>query len=73
MSLVENPEYHDGSDTICKMLIENDINTIINIISLDDEEIKAKHSSTAKIKSKQHLIMSQINGIKYLKYCNINQ
>ena len=73
MSLIENPEYQDGSGTICKMLIENDINTIIDIISLDDEEIKAIYSSTTKIKPKQHLTMSQINGIKYLKYYNINQ
>ena len=55
------------------MLIENDIHTIIDIISLDDEEIKAIYSSTTKIKPKQHLTMSQINGIKYLKYYNINQ
>ena len=41
MSLVENPEFQDGLGTICNILIENDINTIIDIISLDDEEIKA--------------------------------
>ena len=73
MSLIENPEYQDGSGTICKMLIENDINTIIDIISLDDEEIKAIYSSTTKIKPKEHLTMSQINVIKYLKYYNTNQ
>ena len=73
MSLIENPECQDGSGTICKKLIENYINTIIDIISLDDEEIKVIYSSTTKIKSKQHLTMSQINGIKYLKYYNINQ
>ena len=40
MSLVENLECQDESGTICKMLVENDINTIIDIISLDDEETK---------------------------------
>ena len=63
MSLIENPECQDGSGTICNILIENNIHTIIDIISLCDEEIKAKYSSTTKIKPKQHQRMSHINGI----------
>ena len=64
MSLIENPEFQDDSGTICKMLTENGIHTIIDIIGLDDEEIKAIYSSTTKIKPKQHLTLSQVNGIK---------
>ena len=38
MILIENPEYQDGLGTGCKMLIENNINTITDIIRLDDEK-----------------------------------
>ena len=67
MSLIENKEYQDGSGTTYKILIENYINTIIDVISLDNKEIKTIYLSTTKIKAKQYLTMSQIDGIKYLK------
>ena len=52
MILIENLEYQDGSGTMCKILIEDDINTIIDIISLGNEEIKATYSSTINIQAK---------------------
>ena len=55
------------------MIILNYINTIIDTIGLDDEEIKEIYTPTTKTKPKQHLTMSQINGIKHLKYYYMNQ
>ena len=72
-SLIESPEYHDGTGTIRQMLIFNDVNTIIDIITLNDEEVKALYTSTTKPKPKHHLKMSQINCIKFLKYYNMKQ
>ena len=67
MSLIENPECQDVSGATYTMRIQNNINTIIVIISLDDEEIRAIYSPMTKTKPKHHLTMSQINGIRYLK------
>ena len=73
MRLIENPEYHDGSGTLCTMLIINDINTIIDIISLDDKESKLVYTSSTKTKPKHYLTMYQINAVNCLKHYNMNQ
>ena len=39
MSLKGKSEYNDGSGEICSMLILNQINTIIDILCLNDEHI----------------------------------
>ena len=58
MSLIENPECHDGSDAICTKTILNDISKIIDIICLDNNEIKALYTSSTKNKTKHNLAMS---------------
>ena len=45
MSLIEKKECNDGSGDICQILILNEIDTILDIISLDDEELKAVYES----------------------------
>ena len=58
MSLIDKIEYHDGSGEICQMLVLNEIDTILDIISLDDEELKTVYKATPSSKPKTHLSMS---------------
>ena len=58
MSLIEKTEYRDGSGAICQILILNDINTILDIISFDDEELKAVYKSTPSTKPRIYLTIS---------------
>ena len=45
VSIIETPECNDGTSEICDMILINEIDTILDIFSLDNENIKAIYIS----------------------------
>ena len=70
MRFIEKPECNYGSGEICDILLFNQIDKIINIINLDNDNIKAIHKIISNTNNRIHLTMTQRNSIKIRQYFN---
>ena len=57
LSLIEKTEYNDGTGDICTMLQLNQINIILDILQLDNENMKEIHKIVPDRKTRAHTLV----------------
>ena len=67
MSLIKSSEYNDGAGDMCDILHFNQIDTIIDIINIDNENLKAIHKILPDTKNRMHITMIHRNSVKLLQ------
>ena len=70
---IEKSECNDGTGEMCTMLQLNKVVTILDIICLDDENMKEIYKMKGNKKQRIHLTISQRNSLKFILYYNTKQ
>ena len=73
LSLIEKPEFNDGAGDVYTILQFNKIDTILDIVCLDDENMKEIYKIVSDKKLRLHFTMSQRNSLKFIQDYNTKQ
>ena len=70
LSLIEKVECNDKTGEICTILQLNQLDTILDMIYLDDENMKEMYKMKSNKRQRIHFTMIQRNSLKFIQYYN---